>query len=159
MEKADTKADTDWGRVVYADDLRVGDRYELGHHTVTEEELVNFASAWDPQPFHIDQDVAEQGYFGGLIASGLHTLSVYQRLVVTSANREWKVIAGRSLRDVRFVRPVRANDVLTGTMVIDEIRLDDRARGLVTTSAELVNAQGNCVLTVTTDAYLHSRAG
>jgi acyl dehydratase len=84
---------------------------------------------------------------------------VYQRLVVTSANREWKVIAGRSLRDVRFVRPVRANDVLTGTMVIDEIRLDDRARGLVTTSAELVNAQGNCVLTVTTDAYLHSRAG
>lgn len=158
MQRAPTTHDTDPDHLIYADDLRVGDRYQLGRHTVTEEELVAFASAWDPQPFHIDEEAAEQGQFGGLIASGLHTLAVYQRLAVASTGGRWNVIAGRKIREATFVRPVRPNDVLTGSMVVERISLDDRARGLITTSAELVNGAGERVLTVFSDAFLHSRA-
>lgn len=144
-------------RTVYVDDLRVGDTYELGSRTVSEDELVELASMWDPQSFHIDKDAAEAGYFGGLTASGIHTLAVYQRLTVTSVYREWSVLAGRSLRDVRFLRPVRPKDVLTGTIVINDIQLDDRARGLVTSAGQLVDTHGNPVLSVVVDAYVRAR--
>ncbi|MFE3228598.1 MaoC/PaaZ C-terminal domain-containing protein [Nocardia sp. NPDC059228] len=144
-------------RDIYADDLVVGEKYELGHHTVTEEELVDFASRWDPQPFHIDSAAAEGHGFGGLIASGLHTLSIYQRLAVLRVDGRWKAIAGRKIQEAVFVRPVRPNDVLTGSMVITEVSLDDRSRGRVTTAAELVNGEGDIVLTATAVVFLHSR--
>ncbi|QYA99626.1 MaoC family dehydratase N-terminal domain-containing protein (plasmid) [Rhodococcus sp. USK10] len=142
---------------IYADDLVVGEKYELGHHTVTEEEVVDFASKWDPQPFHIDSAAAASHGFGGLIASGLHTLAIYQRLTVLRVDGRWKAIAGRKIQEAIFVRPVRPNDVLTGSMVITEVSLDDRARGRVTTTAELVNSEGDLVLTVTAVVFLHSR--
>ncbi|MFQ6330928.1 MaoC/PaaZ C-terminal domain-containing protein [Nocardia sp. CWNU-33] len=143
--------------LIHADDLTVGERYEFAHHTVTEQEMIDFASVWDPQLFHTDREVADKGQFGGLIASGLHTLSIYQRLAVTRVSGRWNVIAGRKIREAKFLRPVRPNDVLTGSMVIEEVSLDDRARGLVTTSAELVNGVGVAVLSVVSDVFVHSR--
>ncbi|MFC9790806.1 MaoC/PaaZ C-terminal domain-containing protein [Rhodococcus sp. NPDC127528] len=143
--------------VKYAEDLTVGDVIDLGSHTVTEAELVDFATAWDPQDFHTDSAAAEQGYFGGLIASGMHTLAVFQRLSVLGAYRHWSVIGGRGLRDVRFLRPVRPGDVLTGLMVLDSVELDDRGRGLVTTTGELVDAQGRTVFSLLTESYLRRR--
>ncbi|TQF65820.1 dehydratase [Rhodococcus spelaei] len=143
--------------VKYAEDLVVGDVIDLGSHTVSESELVDFATEWDPQDFHTDLAAAEQGYFGGLIASGMHTLAVFQRLSVLGAYRHWGVIGGRGLRDVRFLRPVRPGDVLTGLMVIDSVELDDRGRGLVTTTGELVDAQGRTVFSLLTESYLRRR--
>lgn len=142
---------------IYADDLVIGERYEFGHHTVTEEELVDFASKWDPQPFHIDSVAAATHGFDGLIASGLHTLSIYQRLAVLSVGGRWKAIAGRKIEEAVFVRPVRPNDELTGSMVVAEVSLDERNRGRVTTTAELINGAGDTVLTVTVVVFLHSR--
>ncbi len=65
-------------RLVYAEDLGIGQRFDLGSHTVTEAELVDFATHWDPQWFHIDRAAAQDGQFGGLIASGIHTLAILQ---------------------------------------------------------------------------------
>lgn len=81
--------------IVYADDLQPGQRHELGIHTVSESELVDFASQWDPQAFHVDRAAAESGAFGGLIASGIHSLAIAQRLAVSSVLTSWSVIAGR----------------------------------------------------------------
>lgn len=141
----------------YADDLTVGEVVELGSHTVSEAELLDFATSWDPQDFHVDEAVAVHGYFGGLIASGVHTMAVFQRLSVLGAYRHWSVIGGRGLRDVRFLRPVRPGDTLTGTVTIDEIELDDRGRGLVTTSGELLDAEGRAVFRLLSEAYLRRR--
>ncbi|WP_024793991.1 MaoC/PaaZ C-terminal domain-containing protein [Tomitella biformata] len=142
---------------IYAEDLRKGAAHQLGSHTVTEAELVEFAAQWDPQGFHIDRSVADAGQFGGLIASGIHTLAIYQRLSVVGIFDDWAVIAGRELRSVRFLRPVRPGDALTGTVVIEDIVFDDRARALVTTSAELVDGAGDRVLSLLMDAYVHAR--
>jgi acyl-CoA dehydrogenase len=120
-------------------------------------ETVGFATQWDPQWFHIDQQAAEDGQFGSLIASGLHTLAILQRLTVVSAGRHWATIAGRGIRDLRFRSPVRPGDVLTGNVVIDDIVFDNRRRALVTTDSILVNGEGQVVLTVLIDAYLHAR--
>lgn len=114
--------------LVYADDLDVGRVYQLDSYTLTEDEIVQFAKTWDPQIFHVDKAAAEAGAYGGLIASGLHTLSIYQRLAVTGSFGEWSVIAGKRLSDVQFLRPVRPGDTLTGTLVIDAVDIDPRSR-------------------------------
>ena len=142
---------------VYADDLDVGRVYQLDSYTLTEDEIVEFAKTWDPQIFHVDKAAAEAGAYGGLIASGLHTLSIYQRLAVAGSFGEWNVIAGKRFSDVQFLRPVRPGDTLTGTLVIDAVDIDPRGRALVTTTAELVNDRGAAVLSVTVDAYVRTR--
>lgn len=142
---------------IHADELEIGRRYQLGSYEMTEDEIVGFAQQWDPQGFHIDAGIAETGAYGGLIASGIHTIAVYQRLSVTGVFDDWSVIAGRALHDVRFLRPVRPGDVLTGTVTIEGIVFDDRQRALVTTSAELINQRGDAVLTLVLDAFVRAR--
>ena len=65
----------------YFEDFRVGERIELGSVTVTEEEIIAFARQFDPQPFHISPELAKHSFYGGLIASGWHTVSLLMRLM------------------------------------------------------------------------------
>ncbi|MGC5245883.1 MaoC/PaaZ C-terminal domain-containing protein [Gordonia sp. DT219] len=143
---------------VYAEDLHAGQRYDLGDHTVSEAELLDFASQWDPQSFHVDREAAEAGAFGGLIASGIHSLAIAQQLSVTSLLHSWSVIAGRRLREVEFRAPVRSDDTLAGTLHIDAVVLGMRDRGLVTYTTELVNQADAMVLRFDVDVYLRTRS-
>lgn len=144
-------------RSVYAEDLRVGQVMNLDTYTVSEEEILDFATQWDPQWFHTDKEAAESGVFGGLIGSGVHTLAICQKLVVASTFDRWNVIAGKSMRDIQFLRPLRPGDTVTGTLSIDNVVLDHRSRGLVTTTARLEDSNGKHMFQVVTEAYLHCR--
>lgn len=144
-------------RPAYADDLRIGRVYPLGSYVVSEDELVDFARQWDPQSFHVDAAAAASGAFGGLIASGIHTLAIFQRLAVQGAFADWQVIAGRRLVDVEFRRPVRPGDTLTGSMTIDDIVVDDRGRALVTAAAALVDQDERTVLTTVIEVLVRAR--
>jgi len=126
---------------------------------MTESEIVGFASHWDPQFFHTDPARAERdGRLGGLIASGLHTLAVYQRLSVLARKRFWHVIGGASLADVAFLRPVRPGDVLSGHSVVQDLVLEpQRQRGLATFAGILTNQKDETVLRLTVTAYLACR--
>lgn len=143
--------------LVYAEDMHVGQQVELGSYEVTDADLVEFASAWDPQWFHVDSEAAEQGQFGGLIASGIHTLAILTRLTFEAVGYRWAMIAGRGFKELRFPRPVRPGDVLTGEVVLSDIAFDDRERALVTTQSTLVEQHGRPVLTVQLEAYVHAR--
>ena len=143
--------------VKYAEDLAAGELIDLGSHTVTEAELVSFATQWDPQDFHTDRRAAQHSYFGGLIASGIHSIAVLQRLSVDAMYRHFRVLGGRGLRDVRFLRPVRPGDTLTGEMHIDDIILDNRERALVISTGRLQDPEGRPVLDMVVEAYLHRR--
>ncbi len=141
---------------LYGDDLEVGSVYSFGEYEVTRDELVDFARHWDPQDFHIDAAAAADGAFGGLIASGVHTLAINQRLTVEAVFRHWNVIAGRSLDDVLFLRPVRAGDVLSGQAEITRVELEPaRRRAFVTVAMTVTNQDGRQVLTSSTDLYVH----
>lgn len=96
---------------------------ELGRLTFTPEEIVRFARAYDPQPFHVDAEAAAASPFGGLVASGWHTLCSWMGLFVRAhraarplAEDHAAVIApagvGFNLTDVRFLAPVRAGDTI-----------------------------------------------
>src|SRR6202007_3273097 len=68
--------------VRFLEDFRVGDAVELGPVTVTADEIVEFASRYDPQPFHVDPVAARQSPFGGLVASGWHTTALFMGMFV-----------------------------------------------------------------------------
>lgn len=120
-----------------AADLSPGTVYRFGEYRIGLQEIIDFAGQWDPQDFHTDPATAEAGTYGGIIASGIQTLAVLQRLTVQGIYRDWKVIAGRSLREVQFLRPVRPGDVLSGWARIDEVIDDPRGRADVVVTTEL----------------------
>src|SRR5215211_2002317 len=92
---------------IRAEQLPVGETIDLGEHRVTREAIVAFATDWDPQPFHVDLEFARSTTFGDVIGSGLHTLAIFQRLAVLGAYRDWAIVAGRTVRDVQFLSPLR----------------------------------------------------
>ncbi len=69
----------------YLDDLQPGQTFVSGTHALDEEQIKAFASAFDPQPFHLDGKAAEGALFGGLAASGWHTAAITMRLNVESS--------------------------------------------------------------------------
>lgn len=140
----------------YGVEIHAGDRYPLGAYTLTERQIIDFARQWDPQRFHMEKDFAEAGGYRGLIASGLQTIGVYQRLAVRAMYAHWQIIAGRGLREARFLRPVRPGDTLTGSARIEAVAVDARGRTLVTLSAELVNQHGKPVFDTLADVYVHT---
>lgn len=144
-------------RSIYAEDLRVGERYELGTYRVTEDDIVGFASAWDPQFFHLDPVASADGPFGGLIASGIQTFAVFQKLVVESHFSRWNIIAGKEIRELRFLRPVRPDDELTGHFVIDELAFDERGRAEFVARGVLTSQEGKDVLSLVMSALIRRR--
>lgn len=70
------------------EDIALGETFELGSHLFTAEDIMRFARAYDPQPFHTDPEAAKRSHFGGLCASGWHTTAVWMRLMVRHARRE-----------------------------------------------------------------------
>jgi acyl dehydratase len=143
--------------LLLAEDLTVGLEIDLGTYTVSGDEIVEFATQWDPQPFHIDHDAAAKGYFGEVIASGAHTLAVFQRLAVLGAYRYWDVVAGRAIREVHLLRPVRAGTELHGTLTVTAVEPNRPDRSLVTKIGRLQEDDA-VVMTVEFDAYVRRRA-
>lgn len=141
---------------ITADDLEPGSRLELSTYSVSESEIIQFAQSWDPQWFHTDPDAAGAGHHGGVIASGIHTLAVLQRLCVEAFYSRWAVIAGRGFDRLRFISPVRPGDALTGTVTVEGVSLDE-TRGRVTLDIDLRRAEGGTVLAATMTVFLWRR--
>jgi acyl dehydratase len=141
----------------YAEDLAVGQRFELGSYTITEGEIVGFAKRYDPVPIHTDKEAAAKGPYGGLIASGFNTLAIYQRLIVEAVCTQVAGIVGRSF-EVRLFRPVRPGTLLTGNSQIQSVTLrPERRDGIVVFRTELTDGSGQTILTLVLDALIHSR--
>lgn len=101
-------------------DLRVGQRYTSGTHTVTAAEIVRFAKEFDPQPFHLDAAAARDSLFGGLAASGWHTAAITMKLLVESCFPLAGGIIG-SGGELLWPKPVRPGDTLQVECEILEI--------------------------------------
>jgi acyl dehydratase len=131
-------------RPVYFDDFAPGQVYDLGTYEISEEEVLEFGRRYDPQPFHADPAAAKASAFGGLIASGWHTCSVFMRLYVDA------ILAGAEGRGspgvdaVRWWAPVRPGDVVRGWLRITDTRPSSKHadRGTVILDASLTNQDG-----------------
>ena len=97
---------------MYFDDLPVGYAYETAEETVSEDEILAFARQWDRQYFHTDPERAKESPYGGLIASGFHTMLIAFNLVLDAGVWNEASMGSPGMEHVRWVRPVRPGDTL-----------------------------------------------
>ncbi len=103
-------------------DFHSGQVIEAGPYAVSEDEVLRFAGAYDPQWFHTDPVAASGGRFGGLIASGWHTCAIAMRLVADAALKDSESFASPGLAYVKWPHPVRPGDALTLRATVLETR-------------------------------------
>lgn len=97
---------------MYFDDLPVGYSYETGERTLSEEDILAFARQWDAQYFHTDPEAAKDSPFGGLIASGFHTLLTAFNLLLQANVWNEASMGSPGFEHLRWIRPVRPGDTL-----------------------------------------------
>ncbi len=133
----------------YFEDYTPGATYVLGTFTMTEEDIVAFASAYDPQAMHTDRRVAAQGPFGSVIASGWHTVALTMRLLV-DAFLPFDGLAAPGVDELRWSRPVRPGDTLTVRATVQAMRRSRSKpdRGLIHTLVEVIDRNGEVAMTM-----------
>lgn len=138
------------GKRMYFEDFFAGQEMELGSKTVSEEEIIAFATDFDPQPFHVDHDAGAASIFGSVIASGWHTCSMMMRLVVDSVLGNSSSMGSPGLEKVRWILPVRAGDTLTVRYLTTQVKASASRpdRGVVWSTWEARNQDGALVCTV-----------
>jgi acyl dehydratase len=143
---------------LYFEDFQPGQVFELGSHTVTEEEIVAFARRWDPQPFHVDPEAAKETVFGGLIASGWHTGAIWMRGYVDTLLGQASQ-GSPGIEELRWLAPVRPDDTLSSRLTVLETMPSERRadRGTVRIRGEMVNQDGVTVLSMVSRGHFGRR--
>ena len=135
---------------IHFEDFKVGQVIELGSCTVSKDEIIAFARKFDPQPFHIDEAAAERSIYGGLIASGMHTCSIFMRLLYDGLLSRAASMGSPGQDELRWIKPVRPGDTLSASGLVEEL-IPSRSkpdRGLIRTTYEVFNQDGDKVMTL-----------
>ena len=132
------------------EDIKIGERENIGSVVVDKDEVIEFAARYDPQPFHVDEEAAKKSIYGGLIASGWHTCAMVMRLMCDAYLLESASLGSPGLENVRWLKPVRPGDTLTAYRTTLETRVSSSRpdRGIVKTLWEVENQKGELVLTM-----------
>ena len=154
----------------FYDDIRVGDRVELGSHRFTAEDIKLFAGQFDPQPFHVDEEQGARSHFGGLVASGWHTASMWMRKLVDHRKREAEALRARGarvpqvgpspgFRDLRWYRPVFVGDTVSYAVEVVEMRISQSKpdRGIVNMLGYGINQDGVRVISFQSATFVERR--
>ena len=131
---------------LYLEDVFVGQKFVTGTYTMTADAIKAFATDYDPQPFHTDENAAKDTFFCGLAASGWHTAAVTMRLQIDSG----PPIAGGMIGaggEIAWPRPTRPGDVLHVESEITEVKPSKSRpeRGFATMKSETKNQNGEVV--------------
>jgi len=143
----------------YLEDFSEGESFELGEETIREQEILDFARRFDAQPFHVDKEAARRSMYGGLIASGWHTASLFMGMLVRSLLHDVASLGAGGLDELRWLKPVRPDDKLRGRLTVLGRRPSTKHadRGLLTCLGELFNQKGERVLMIRWSAMVGRR--
>jgi acyl dehydratase len=130
------------------EDFSEGDSFELGPKYVSAQEIIEFASEFDPQPMHLDEAAGRASILGGLSASGWHTCAIYMRLMADAFILDSTSQGAPGVDRIRWKRPVLAGDTLTGTTTVLSKRVSQSRPtiGFVAMRTELLNQHRDVVL-------------
>ena len=145
----------------YFDDYVPGTTHDCGSVSVSQAEIISFATQFDPQPFHVDPEAAARGPFGGLIASGWHTAALVMRQLVDHYLSAEASLGSPGLDEMRWPDPVRPGDTLRVRATVAEARRSQSRpdRGIMKTVIEAVNQDGRTVMRATATNFLRVRPG
>ena len=143
----------------YFEDFKIGDRFVSGGLTFTEAGIIEFARQWDPQPFHIDVEFAKKWQYGGLIASGLHTMCATLKLWLELGVFRACSLGSPGLGETQFPRPVRPGDTIRVITDIVSLRASQSRpdRGVCLIRQITINQYGEHVMEQETTVFLKCR--
>jgi acyl dehydratase len=144
---------------LYFEDFTPGRRFQTPGLTLTEAAIIDFAERFDRQPFHLDVEAAKATPFGGLIASGIHTIAVTFSLFLQTGVTAASSLGSPGLDEVRWLQPVRPGDTLRVDAEVVAARPSSSKadRGVVTMSYTAHNQRGETVMTMRGHQLLRRR--
>ena len=109
--------------MLYLEDMKTGQKASFGNYRVTRDEVIDFASKYDPQPFHLDDDAAAKTHFGRLSASGWHTAAMTMSMLVENLkNSKQAGLGSPGLDELRWLKPVYPGDTLRVETELTDVR-------------------------------------
>ena len=135
----------------FLEDHREGEVIQCGSYEVRKEEVIEFASKWDPQPWHINEEAAKASFFGGLTACSAHIFSIF---CITSP--QWQngavqqALASLGFDEMRMLNPVYAGNTLHCVTTVEKVRPSGSKpdRGIVIYKSELLNEADELVFSI-----------
>lgn len=146
--------------MIHYEDIEVGARRSFGGYDVTREEVIDFASKYDPQPFHLDDEAAAATHFGRLSASGWHTCAMTMAMLVENMKTQAQAGLGSpGVDQLKWLKPVYPGDTLRcETEVIEKRRSKSRPdMGLFKSRIRVFNQDGAAVLEMTSNGLIRVR--
>ena len=133
---------------MFFEDFSPGAVEHYGAYPVTREEIVSFASQYDPQPMHLDEAAGAASMLGGLAASGWHVCSMLMRMIADHVLAGSSGMGAPGIDEVRWLKPVRPGDVLSVRQTVLSVRASQSRpdRGFVRFRFEVLDAGGTTVL-------------
>ncbi len=130
------------------EDFIPGTTEAYGDKTVDKDEMIAFARVFDPQPMHIDEVAAREGFTGTLIASGWHTAAMHMRMICDAFLLDSSSMGSPGVDELKWLRPVCPGDRLSArrTVLAARVSASRPDRGIVTFRFEVVNQRGETVL-------------
>lgn len=130
--------------LLHYEDFPEGQVIPLGTYHLSRDEVIDFAREWDPQPFHVDETEAEKSVLGGLAASGWQSCAILIRLSVEGYANRSAAMASNSMEECRWLRPVFADETLTGRATVLSRRVSAKRpeMGILKMKFELLNTDG-----------------
>ncbi len=141
---------------MYFEDIKIGTEIEIAPAVIAKEKMLSFARDYDNIPLHTDEEYAKKSVFGKLIAPGVMSfMSVWAKYLEVDIFGE-ELLAGKSTK-IEWIKPVFAEDVLTGKAVVTNCIDRNCKNGLVEVTIYAYNQNGVLVLTDVTEAIVKKR--
>jgi acyl dehydratase len=134
---------------VHLEDIEVGRLVEFGRISVSKQDIITFARAYDPQPMHLDEEAAKASIVGGLCASGFHSCAIMMRMIADGLLKDgWTSLGSPGIDECKWLKPLFPDQVLTGRVICTEKRaLASRPEvGLLKVKFEMLNAAGEVIM-------------
>ena len=140
---------------MYFEDFYLGYSFKTNKKTITKKDIISFARKWDYQPFHIDEKLAGQSHYGGLIASGWQTLMIAFTLILDTQKISKCSMGSPGLDKVNWIKPVRPNDTIHCIVTVRSSRKSkSKPFGVTTILVEVFNQEKELVADMTAVWFL-----
>ncbi|QTD56411.1 MaoC family dehydratase [Parasphingorhabdus cellanae] len=146
--------------MLYYEDIQIDVVQKYGSYEVTKDEVIEFASKYDPQPFHLDEEAAAKTHFGRLSASGWHSAAMMMRMMVDQMNANKQAGLGSpGVENLRWLKPVYPGDTLRCEHVtLEKRRSESRPEmGIMKGKITVLNQHDEKVMTMESTGLIEVR--
>ncbi len=146
--------------LLHFEDFAVGQVIDLGTYAVTAAEIIEFASEFDPQPFHLDEAAGKASLLGGLAASGWHVCAMMMRMIADAWLNKSASMGSNGVSEVKWLKPVHAGETLSGRVSIVSKRISTKRpeMGIFECLFELSNGAGEKKTEMTAVVFMRVKA-